>query len=123
VRILLDTHMLIWWLGDDDSLPAATRSAISDPATDVAVSSISIAEVSIKSTLGKLRAPSIPDDLLAENGLSVLPFTTDHARRLLELPLHHRDPFDRMLIAQAIHEQMTFATIDPRAPAYGVRVL
>jgi PIN domain nuclease of toxin-antitoxin system len=115
--------MLIWWLGDDDSLPAATRSAISDPATDVAVSSISIAEVSIKSTLGKLRAPSIPDDLLAENGLSVLPFTTDHARRLLELPLHHRDPFDRMLIAQAIHEQMTFATIDPRAPAYGVRVL
>ena len=123
MRILLDTHMLIWWLGDDDSLPAATRSAIADPATEVAVSSISIAEVSIKSTLGKLRAPWIPDELLAENGLTLLPFTTDHARRLLELPLHHRDPFDRMLIAQAIHEQMTFATIDPRTQAYGVRVL
>jgi PIN domain nuclease of toxin-antitoxin system len=115
--------MLIWWLGDDDSLPASTRSAIADPAIEVAVSSVTIAEISIKSTLGKLRAPWIPDDLIAENGLSLLPFTTDHARRLLELPLHHRDPFDRMLIAQAIHEQMTFATIDPRAAAYGVPVL
>ncbi len=115
--------MLLWWLGDDDFLPAATRSVIGDPAAEVAVSSVSIAEISIKSALGKLRAPWIPDDLLAENGLSVLPFTTDHARRLVELPLHHRDPFDRMLIAQAIHEQMMFATIDPRAREYGVPVL
>jgi PIN domain nuclease of toxin-antitoxin system len=123
VRILLDTHMLIWWLDDDDALPDATRAAIADPAADVAVSSISIAEISIKSTLGKLRAPWIPDALLAENGISVLPFTTDHARRLLELPLHHRDPFDRMLIAQAIHEDMALATVDARAAAYGVRVI
>jgi len=115
--------MLIWWLGDDDSLPASTRAAISDREAEVSVSAISIAEISIKSTLGKLRAPWIPDALLAENGISVLPFTSDHARRLLELPLHHRDPFDRMLIAQAIHEQLTFATIDKRARAYGVRVL
>jgi PIN domain nuclease of toxin-antitoxin system len=115
--------MLLWWLGDDAPLPAATRSVIADPSSEVAVSSISIAEISIKSTLGKLRAPWIPDALLAENGLCVLPFTSDHARRLLELPLHHRDPFDRMLIAQAIHEQMTFATIDPRAREYGVPVL
>jgi PIN domain nuclease of toxin-antitoxin system len=123
VRILLDTHMLIWWLDGDDALPKEALSAIADPAADVAVSSISIAEISIKRTIGKLRAPWIPDALLAENGLTVLPFTTDHARRLLELPLHHRDPFDRMLIAQAIHEGMTFATADAHAAAYGVRVL
>lgn len=115
--------MLIWWLDGSDALPDATRSAIADPAAHVGVSSISIAEISIKRTLGKLRAPWIPDVLLAENGISVLPFTSDHARRLLELPLHHRDPFDRMLIAQAIHEDMAFATADPRASAYGVRVL
>lgn len=123
MRILLDTHMLIWWLDDDDALPAATRSMIADPSAEIAVSSISIAEISIKSALGKLRAPWIPDSLLAENGISVLPFTSAHARRLLELPPHHRDPFDRMLIAQAIDEQMAFATVDARARAYGVRVV
>ncbi len=123
MRILLDTHMLIWWLDESEALPEVARSAIADPAADVAVSSISIAEISIKRTIGKLRAPWIPDALLAENGISVLSFTTDHARRLLELPLHHRDLFDRMLIAQAIHEGMVFATTDDRAAAYGVRVL
>lgn len=123
MKILLDTHMLIWWLDGSDVLPKAALSAIADPAAEVAVSSISIAEISLKRTIGKLRAPWIPDVLLAENGISVLPFTTDHARRLLDLPLHHRDPFDRMLIAQAIHEDMAFATADTHAAAYGVRVL
>lgn len=123
MRILLDTHMLIWWLDGSDELPEAAREAIADPAAEVAASSISIAEISVKRTIGKLRAPWVPDVLLAENGISVLSFTSDHARRLLELPLHHRDPFDRMLIAQAIHEGMAFATADARAAKYGVRVL
>lgn len=123
MRILLDTHMLIWWLDGDDALPKEALSAIADPSADVTVSSISLAEISIKRTIGKLRAPWIPDVLLAENGISVLSYTSDHARRLLELPLHHRDPFDRMLIAQAIHEDMVFATADPQASAYGVRLL
>jgi PIN domain nuclease of toxin-antitoxin system len=115
--------MLIWWLDGSDELPKAAREAIADPAAEVAVSSISLAEISIKRAIGKLRAPWIPDALLAENGISVLSFTSDHARRLLELPLHHRDPFDRMLIAQAIDEDMAFATADTRAAAYGVRTL
>jgi PIN domain nuclease of toxin-antitoxin system len=123
VRILLDTHMLIWWLDDDPALPDSTRAAIADPAADVVVSSISLAEISVKRTVGKLRAPWIPDELLTESGLSVLPFTSDHARRLLDLPLHHRDPFDRMLIAQAIHEGMAFATADAQARAYGIRIV
>lgn len=123
MRILLDTHMVIWWLDDDTALPATARAALADPNSEVAVSSVVLAEISIKVSLGKLRAPWIPDVLLVENDLLILPFTTDHARRLLELPHHHRDPFDRMLIAQAIHEDMVFATVDPRARAYDVRIL
>jgi PIN domain nuclease of toxin-antitoxin system len=123
VRILLDTHMVIWWLDDDASLPSATRDALADPSSEVVVSSVVLAEISIKVSLGKLKAPWIPDALLIENDLSILPFTTDHARRLLELPHHHRDPFDRMLIAQALHEDMIFATVDPRARMYDIRIL
>lgn len=123
MRILLDTHMLIWWLDDDPALPDATRVALADPRDEVLVSSISLAEMSIKSSLGKLRAPWIPDELLDENGLSLLPFTTDHARRLVDLPHHHRDPFDRMLIAQALHDDLVFASVDPQVRAYDVRIL
>ena len=123
MRILLDTHMVIWWLDDDAALPPATRGALADPKAEVVVSSVVLAEISIKVGLGKLKAPWIPDALLIENDLSILPFTTDHARRLLELPHHHRDPFDRMLIAQALHEDMVFATVDPRARMYDIRIL
>lgn len=123
MRILLDTHMVIWWLDDDAALPPVTRGALADPNSEVFVSSVVLAEISTKVGLGKLRAPWIPDALLFENDLSILPFTTDHARRLLELPHHHRDPFDRMLIAQAVHEDMVFATVDPHARMYDVRIL
>jgi PIN domain nuclease of toxin-antitoxin system len=123
VRILLDTHMVIWWLDDDPALPEATRAALADPRDEVLVSSISLAEISIKSSLGKLRAPWIPDALLEENGLSVLPFSTDHARRLVDLPHHHRDPFDRMLVAQALHDDLVFASVDPQVRAYDIRIL
>lgn len=115
--------MLIWWLDDAPQLPPGVASAVADPAAEVFVSSISLAEISVKRSIGKLRAPWIPDELLAENGMTPLDFTSAHARRLLELPLHHRDPFDRMLIAQAVHEDLAFATSDSRAAGYGVRVV
>ena len=123
MRILLDTHMLIWWLDDAPELPDAVARVIADPASEVFVSSISLAEISVKRAVGKLRAPFIPDDLLHENGFELLDFTTEHARRMLDLPLHHRDPFDRMLIAQALDGDFAFATVDARAAGYGVRVL
>ena len=123
MSILLDTHMLIWWLDESPRLPGAVARALADPRSDVLVSAVSLAEISVKRAVGKLEAPYLPDALLHENGLDLLDFTPDHARRMLELPLLHRDPFDRMLIAQALDGDHTFATVDPRASAYGVRLL
>jgi PIN domain nuclease of toxin-antitoxin system len=123
LRVLLDTHVLLWWLSDDAQLPPRFRAAIADPENEVRVSAITFAEVSIKQSLEKLEAPYISDDLLTEQGMIALPFEAAHARRLRELPLHHRDPFDRMLIAQAIEEDLLLVTADGRMSRYDVRLL
>jgi PIN domain nuclease of toxin-antitoxin system len=115
--------MLIWWLDDDPALPVEVASVIADPRSEVFVSSIALAEISVKRSIGKLRAPWIPDAVLEENGLVVLDFTSDDARRLLDLPLRHRDPFDRMLVAQALENDLTLATADARLAGYGIRTL
>jgi PIN domain nuclease of toxin-antitoxin system len=123
MRILLDTHVLLWWLGNDRRLPDAIGTAMNDGTNEVLVSSISVAEIAIKTSLGKLHAP---DDLLAQLGAASmisLPFTTDHAIALRELPLHHRDPFDRMLVVQALTESLVFATVDPACRQYAVQTL
>jgi len=123
MRILLDTHILLWWLSDDRRLPVPIGRALADGANDILVSSISIAEISIKTAIGKLRTP---DDLLTQlraAAMSLLPFTVDHAIALRDLPAHHRDPFDRMLIAQALAESLTFATVDPACRQYAVQTL
>jgi PIN domain nuclease of toxin-antitoxin system len=122
LRILLDTHVLLWWLSDDAQLLPRLRAAIADPENELQVSAITFAEISIKQSLEKLEAPYISDDLLTEQGMIGLPFVAAHARRLRELPLHHRDPFDRMLIAQAIEEDLLIATADPRMSRYDVRL-
>lgn len=123
MRLLLDTHVLLWWLDDDSALSHDVRSAIASVRNDVWVSAISLAEISIKQSVDKLHAPSISDDLIAEQGLSLLAFDAAHARKLRELPMHHRDPFDRMLIAQAIEDDLVFATADSRLSRYEVRLL
>lgn len=123
MRILLDTHMLLWWLSDDPKLPGAVLAAVSQPRTDVYVSAISMAEISIKSSLGKLRVQGNLNDAVNESGFSSLPFTVQHAMLLRELPWLHRDPFDRMLIAAAMAEGLTLASVDPQCAAYGVPVL
>ena len=123
MRILLDTHVLLWWLDDDAALSSEFRSAIASVRNEVWVSAISLAEISIKQTVDKLQAPFISDDLVAEQGMSQLAFDAAHARKVRELPLHHRDPFDRMLIAQAIEEDFVFATVDERISRYDVRLL
>ncbi len=115
--------MLLWWLSDDAQLPPGFRAAIADPHNEVRVSAISFAEISIKQSLEKLEAPYISDDLVAEQGMVALPFEATHARKLRDLPLHHRDPFDRMLIAQAIEEDLLLATADARMSRYDVRLL
>jgi len=101
VILLLDAHTVLWWLADDPTLHHSARSAIADPANDVLVSSASIWEIEIKRALGKLIAPTGLAGTLDEAGFGVLPITGDDAERAGSLPAHHRDPFDRMLVAQA----------------------
>jgi PIN domain nuclease of toxin-antitoxin system len=120
VRLLLDTHVLLWWLADDSKLGPGIRSLIADGANDVFVSAISIAEIALKQSLGKLDAPGNLAELLAEEGFTPLPFDAAHASALAHLPWHHRDPFDRMLVAQAISANLTFATSDSRVAEYDV---
>jgi len=123
VRLLLDTHVLLWWLDDDRRLPGAWRATIGDPRHDVWVSTISIAEIVIKSSLGKLESP--PDVIGAVSGsqLDTMPFQVEHAAGLAHLPWHHRDPFDRMLIAQARVEQLTIVTGERHFGRYDVSLL
>lgn len=119
MRLLLDTHALLWWLADDARLTPSARDAIAD-AEVVAVSAASAWEIGIKQSIGKLTGPR---DLAAEirsNGFAELPVTITHARAAGDLPPHHSDPFDRMLVAQARLEDLTLVTRDPRLADYGI---
>jgi PIN domain nuclease of toxin-antitoxin system len=123
VRLLLDTHALIWFTGEPDELRREARDAIVDADT-VVVSAASIWEISTKAALGKLRPPV--DDVvgeLREWGFDLLSITPAHAWAAGRLPDHHRDPFDRMLVTQAQLEGLTIVTRDPDIPRYQVAVL
>ncbi len=123
MRLLLDTHALLWWLADSVELSAEARERIADGSNEVAVSAASAWEMAINQAGGKLR---VPDDFAAavETSLLVpLPITLDHALMAGSLPPHHQDPFDRMLIAQALIEGLTIVTRDPRFEPYGVPLL
>jgi PIN domain nuclease of toxin-antitoxin system len=118
MRVLLDTHLLLWALGSPSKLPAAARKLIND--ANVYVSAASIWEVSIKAALGKLSAD--PREVLAAlepAGFLELPVTGAHAARVVDLPAIHRDPFDRLLIAQALTEPMRLLTNDDILAGYG----
>ena len=120
--MLLDTHALLWWLADEELAPE-TRDQIADPANSVAVSAASVWEISIKRALGKL---TVPDDLpeqIRASDFAPLPIDLNHALAAGQLPKHHDDPFDRMLIAQAQIEQLTIVTRDKRFRDYDVAVV
>ena len=123
MKLLLDTHVLLWWLADDPALSPVRRSAIADPANVVYVSAASAWEISIKRALGKLVAPEDLTGALSESELEQLPVTVAHAEVVGALPLHHRDPFDRMLIAQAQVEGRAVVTGDPVFGRYDVAIL
>jgi len=118
VRVLLDTHLLLWALSAPARLPAPARRLIQD--ADVYVSAASIWEISIKAALGKLRAD--PNEVLAAlepAGFLSLPIAGEHAARVASLPPVHRDPFDRLLIAQALVEPMRLISTDGALQGYG----
>lgn len=124
MNLLLDTHVLLWWLDDSPGLGAGARQMIIQ-APEVFVSAASIWEIAIKYGIGRLTLPEPPDVCLPRElertGFRILPVSCDHALAAGRLPWHHKDPFDRMLIAQAATEGMVLVTSDRWVEAYGVR--
>lgn len=120
MKLLLDTHTFLWWLSSPEQLTQAAATAIADPNNDVLVSLISLWEIAIKRAIGKLQAPIDLEQDVTRAGFQILSLTVTHVMATERLPLHHRDPFDRMLIAQAQLENATLVTRDPQFPPYGV---
>ena len=123
MRLLLDTHVLLWALGDPASLSGDARYAIEDLANGVLASAASAWEISIKRTAGKLDAPEDLASAFRATGIEPLGITVEHALAAGALPLHHRDPFDRMLVAQARAEGLTLVTRDSLLSRYGIAVM
>jgi PIN domain nuclease of toxin-antitoxin system len=124
LKLLLDTHALLWWLGDDARLGASARAEIEDTANDILVSHVSLWEIAIKVGIGKLRV-NIGEAAAAirERGLDELGLALPHLFTLAALERHHRDPFDHMLVAQAIVEGATLMTDDARMGEYPVTIV
>jgi PIN domain nuclease of toxin-antitoxin system len=122
VNLLLDTHVLLWWLTDDPTLTEEIKATL-DHERDVFISSATFWEVSIKQAIGKLAAPAELPERIRDSGFGQLPISFEHAVQAGRLPLIHRDPFDRMLIAQAQCEDLTVMTRDPNFGKYEVAVL
>lgn len=122
MRLLLDTHALLWWLSDDLKLGGHARDLISDPANDILVSAVSLWEILVKVRAGKLVADiqEILNEMKAQ-GFELLGISPAHLLALATLPMHHKDPFDHLLIAQAIAEAATFLSEDSYTPQYPVQ--
>jgi len=120
--LLLDTHVVLWALTDDPRLSQRARALIEDPANDVLVSAASVWEIAIKHALGRGDMPISGDqalDWFRQAGYQLLPIAPEHAAAVEHLPDHHRDPFDRLLVSQAIAEPLRLLTHDPLVLRYG----
>jgi len=122
-RLLLDTHVLLWWLSDDSQLGEASRQAIINPRNQIYVSAASTWEISIKKSTGKLSAPEDLDAIVEGEGFDKLPITLFHGEQAGLLPGHHKDPFDRMLVAQAQSEGLVIVTNDEKITQYNIRTM
>ncbi len=127
MALLLDTHVLLWWLIGSRRLGNRARAAIADPSSLVYVSAVCGWEIAVKRASGKLPVPPnvatwLPTEM-ASSGFLALPVTLDHAVAVEHLPPHHRDPFDRLLISQALFERLVLVTSDAAIPPYGVPLL
>lgn len=124
MRLLLDTHVVLWLLSDSDRLPVGWLDAVAS--AEEAVLSAAVGwEIAVKRSLGRLDAPDASElvDVLVAAGYRQLPVTWQHATASAELPWHHRDPFDRLLVAQARCEDLVLASVDERVRAYDVELL
>ena len=127
MTILLDTHTFLWWITDDRQLSASARDFIRDKKNDLLLSSASAWEIAIKTSLGKLPLPESPEVFIPRhmriNQFRPLPISVDHALAVSALPHHHRDPFDRLLVAQAQMENIPLLSADPILRSYAVQLL
>ncbi len=121
-RLLVDTHALLWWLGDDPGLSTLARDLLADPENEPLVSSATVWEIAIKRAAGKLRVPDDLPERIADAGFGWLPVAPRHAWEVHALPMHHRDLFDRLLVAQSLAERLPLVTADARFSDYGVDV-
>lgn len=125
MKILIDTHVLLWGIQDEARVSSRVRALL--PAADVWISVASLWEIIVKVQIGKLVLPAPVGDYLAQklkmNGVSVLPLSFDHVRKLEEIPLHHRDPFDRILIAQSLEEKLPLVSADPHFEKYPIQLI
>ncbi|HEX5314113.1 MAG TPA: type II toxin-antitoxin system VapC family toxin [Gammaproteobacteria bacterium] len=123
MRLLLDTHVLLWWPENNPRLGSQARAEIAAATNRVFVSAASGWEIAIKRALGTLEAPAGWAAIVTEKGFTHLPISITHAEHAGALPPHHRDPFDRMLIAQAQIEGLELVSANPRLARYGVKLL
>lgn len=124
MKLLIDTHLLLWWLAGGVRLPRRARGFLADASNQVFSSAASVWEVSIKTALGKIEAD--PNEMLValrSGGFEELPVTGRHASAVMRLPAHHRDPFDRMLVAQSLVESLVLLTDDRVLSQYGATVI
>ena len=122
MSLLLDTHIVLWWLTDEATLSNEIKTML-DREPDVYVSAATVWEVAIKQTIGKLSSPADLPERIRDSGFRELPIEAKHALIAGRLPLHHRDPFDRMLVAQAQVEDFTLVTRDAEIQKYDVAIL
>jgi PIN domain nuclease of toxin-antitoxin system len=127
LKVILDTHAFLWWIADSDRLSRRAREILGESGNTLFLSAASAWEIVLKQQIGKLKLPQpagkyIPSQL-AMNRIDTLPISLSHTLRLADLPLHHRDPFDRILIAQSIVERMPIVTADPLFAHYSAKTL
>jgi PIN domain nuclease of toxin-antitoxin system len=123
LKLILDTHAALWWLSDDERFGTGAEEQITDQTNQVLLSAAVVWEVAIKRSLGKLEAPDDLAATLIAGGAQPLPIGLEHAAMVERLPWHHRDPFDRLLIAQATIERAALISADEALHAYDVRVI
>ncbi|MFZ5992949.1 MAG: type II toxin-antitoxin system VapC family toxin [Deinococcota bacterium] len=122
MNLLLDSHIVLWWLSDDERLTRKARRLI-ERADEVFVSAATTWELAVKASLGKLRMPEGFLEVVEAQGFSHLPITPAHAMAVQSLPWHHRDPFDRILLAQALVEGLGLVSVDDALASYGKFVI
>jgi len=126
VKLLLDTHAFLWFVAGDERLSKRARRAMEAEGAELVLSAAVVWEMAIKAGLGRLVLPTTVEDYVMEKmaeGFTMLPIDWPHAAAVERLPLHHRDPFDRVLAAQALQEKLPLVSSDPVFRSYGVRVV